>query len=78
MAWPMSYRPVIKLWPSKRLLAEDLGANLKTVQLWWFRDRIPQSWWSKILGAAALREIPLNSDALVRAEAERSRIKAAA
>lgn len=51
----MSFRPIIKRWPSKSALAADLGLKHFHVQAWWHRDSIPGDWDTAIVSAAAKR-----------------------
>ena len=69
----MQYRDLIAMWPSKRALALDIGAKLKTVELWHHRDSIPASWWLELIKAADRRGISVSSDTLVRIESETKR-----
>lgn len=64
----MQYRDIIAKWPTKRALAEEVGAKLKTVELWHFRNRIPASWWRQLIKAAAARQLPITSEVLVEVE----------
>jgi hypothetical protein len=48
-----TFREVIDLWPSQRLLATSLGAPHASVRGWRARNTIPARWWSRLLDAAA-------------------------
>lgn len=63
------YKHVIKAWPSRRIMADDLAVNLKTVQLWYFRNSIPVRYWPDIIEAGNRRGIRLSSDELLRIDA---------
>ncbi|KII11384.1 hypothetical protein [Phaeobacter sp. S60] len=55
-----SFKDIIDLWPSRKELAEDVGASLMAVHHWHGRDRIPAEYDAKLLDAACARNIPLH------------------
>lgn len=50
-------------------MAADLGVQVKTVQLWFFRDSIPSRYWADIIAAGGARGIKLSSDEMLRIDA---------
>ena len=60
-----SFRSVISLWASFEAMAADTGAGLSAVRKWWQRDRIPDEWWSSILGTMTAKMAGLSAEKLV-------------
>jgi hypothetical protein len=46
---------IIEKWPSRRILAADIGAKLAAVHKWAQADRIPSDWQALVVKAARLR-----------------------
>jgi hypothetical protein len=44
-----AFKDVVKLWPSARAMAEDLGVNPEAVPGWKRTDSIPAKYWVDIL-----------------------------
>lgn len=54
----MSENPITQLinaWPSRRVLAEEIGASVPVVHKWAKNGRIPPSWQDKVVQAARKR-----------------------
>ena len=51
----MRFFHVIDLWPSAKVLAEDIGENTATVHKWRQRDSIPGDQWLAIVAAGGRR-----------------------
>lgn len=47
----MNHKQIIDKWPSKRLLAESVGASVTAVRGWYKRNRIPVVYWPRIVQA---------------------------
>jgi hypothetical protein len=60
-----SFRSVISLWASPEAMAVDIGAGAAAVRKWSQRDRIPDEWWSSILGTMTAKLAGLNAETLV-------------
>lgn len=65
-----SYRDIIDAWPSRAVLAQDLGQKLVTVHKWYARGSIPGQFDCQILVAAPGRGVELTAEGL--AELRRS------
>lgn len=52
---PGSARELIDLWPTHRLLAEDVGVSQWRVAKWHQRSSIPPEHWAPVIRAAAQR-----------------------
>ena len=51
----MQFTDVIDLWPSARVLAEDVGEKTATVHKWRQRNRIPGDKWLEVVTAGEQR-----------------------
>lgn len=63
----MKHSKIIELWPSVRVLADDLGEKKSAVNGWYYRDSIPSDRWVKLVDAAQARDIPLTYKMLAEA-----------
>lgn len=63
----MNHRQIIDLWPSVKVLAEDLGEKQSAVNGWYYRESIPSDRWVKLVSAAQERDIPLTYKMLAEA-----------
>ncbi len=68
----LTVREIIDLWPSRAVLAEDVGTSddpvtLATVHKWAQRNSIPSHYHAPLLRAARLRDIALSASNLVAA-----------
>lgn len=63
-------RNIILLWPSRRVLAEDMGVDVVVVHRWWQRRSIPAGFDAKLIDAARRRELPLSFERLALARAD--------
>jgi hypothetical protein len=61
----VSFRSIISLWPSQEAMAADVGAGVAAVRKWWQRDRIPDEWWSSVLGTMTAKLAGLTAEKLV-------------
>lgn len=52
-----SYTSIIDLWPSYKVLADDIGEKYGTVKQWANRNSIHSKYWKQIVDAAELRGI---------------------
>lgn len=52
MAQEKPIRELINHWKPRRLLAEEIGANLEAVHKWAKANRIPPDWQSDVIKAA--------------------------
>jgi len=46
---------LLSQWPSRRVLAEELGLPMPTVQQWAYHGRIPAAWQLPVVRAAQAR-----------------------
>lgn len=46
---------LLSQWPSRRVLAEELGLPMPTVQQWAYYGRVPASWQLPVVRAAQAR-----------------------
>lgn len=53
---------MISMWPSRRALADDIGAPLATVHKWAQSNSIPPRWQAAFVSAAKLRGYPVTAD----------------
>ena len=56
----MRFSDVIDLWPSARVLAEDIGEKTASVHKWRQRNSIPGEKWLAVVSAAEQRGFELN------------------
>ena len=52
-----SFAEIIDAWGTRGALARDVGAPAGRVAVWRYRDRIPATYWLKLVAAAAERGI---------------------
>lgn len=52
---PLSITDLINLWPSRRTLAEEIGATEAAVHKWAANSRIPSDWQARVVRAAQKR-----------------------
>jgi hypothetical protein len=50
---------ILHLWPSRQMLADDLGLDLFVIHRWFQRKSIPPEYDLRLLDAASNRNIPL-------------------
>lgn len=53
---PASFRDVVKLWPSLKAMATDVGAGAWEVPKWSQRNNIPAEWWLRVVSTDVARE----------------------
>lgn len=51
---------ILKRWPSRQALADDIGKKLIVVHRWYQRCSIPSKYDARLLDAASARNIALN------------------
>lgn len=51
------HRDIIDSWPSRTVMAEDVGASYDTVKKWFQRNSIPAEYWLKVVRHAIKRDI---------------------
>jgi len=51
----MDFTDICRLWPSARVLAEDLKAPESTVKKWRERNSVPAAYWLDLLACAKRR-----------------------
>lgn len=69
------FRPIIELWPTRALLAADLGRPRVTVQQWWGRDAVPADAFLDIVDSARARGYAgVTAERLCEAARARARI----
>lgn len=49
---PSSFKAVIRMWPTKALMASDLGVKQSRVEKWYVRDAIPAEFWVVLIQTA--------------------------
>lgn len=52
-----SFKQAMDLWPSKLVLAQDLGVLQSRVEKWYFRDNIPAEFWQDMIDVAKRRKL---------------------
>jgi len=67
---PMTAREIIDLWPSRIGLADDVGATLNNVDIWYYRKRIPARRDVDFIRAARARDLPLTYEILAHSRAD--------
>lgn len=53
---PSSFRDVVKLWPSLKAMAADVGAGAWEVPKWSQRNNIPAEWWLRVTSTDVARD----------------------
>ena len=48
-----SIRELIDAWPTRKALADEIGANVEAVHKWAASNRIPSDWQSAVIDAAS-------------------------
>lgn len=66
-----TFRAVIDSWPSRTVLADDVGVTRGLVQQWWNRDRIPDDWWRAVVAAAGRRGLGVTLELLAQLAEQR-------
>lgn len=66
MTHAASFSEIIDLWPSIAELARDIGEPYETVRQWRLRDSIPVRAFTRIVRAAARRDLNVSTDDLIR------------
>ena len=61
-----SIKTLVKLWPSRKAMAEDVGATLASVNKWAQSGSIPAWFHGAVLRAAKTRGIEVTAEDLVR------------
>ena len=64
-----AFQNIIRRWPSRTALAEDMGVALHVVHHWHHRNSIPAKYDGKLLEAASQRGIALGWRELTNARA---------
>lgn len=59
-------RHLIDLWPTRKVLAEDVAATKERVDKWAQTESIPAKFHARIIRSAATRGFPVTADDLVR------------
>ena len=67
----MTYKQIVKCWPSINQLAYDLGEKPDTVRKWQDRNSIPPEKWGKVMKAARKRGYKVSGEILMRALSKR-------
>lgn len=57
MAENFTIRDLIAEWPTRKALADEIGANTDAVHKWAASNRIPSDWQAAVVEAAARRKI---------------------
>ena len=64
-------RDIISLWPTRRELADEIGAKVAAVHKWAAANRIPSDWQYKVVQAANRRGFTeVTSEAMLIAHAD--------
>lgn len=71
MTQPHNISDLIKLWPSRKALADDVGDTLDNVHKWAQSGRIPSWKQSSVLEAARNRGFEVDGEWMVRVHAEK-------
>lgn len=50
-----SFVSIVELWPSAEAMALDLGETGTNVRAWKYRNKIPDLYWVRLVGAARRR-----------------------
>lgn len=66
-----THADIIELWPSMRVLAEDIGESIGNVTMWKVRNSIPAHSWVRLVKASQDRDIFLSYRILAEAAAKK-------
>ena len=65
MSEKLTVASLIDKWPSRKALADEIGANPAAVHKWATAKRIPADWQAHVLKAARLRGIQITPEWMV-------------
>lgn len=71
----MTFQEIIKLWPKRKDLAQDIGQPAQNVRKWYERNSIPPMLFKAMLSAASERGYDLTMEMLFTALVNRGRTK---
>lgn len=77
MAEPQSFRDIIAIWPTRGDLAREISVPIGTARQMYTRNSIARWYWPKVVAAAAERERPDITEALLTKLATAKREEAA-
>lgn len=74
MTNPLNIRDLIAAWPTRKHLADEIGASVDIVHKWATFGRIPSDWQAAVLAAAHRHNIDITADWMI---AQHARTEAA-
>ncbi|MCK4820388.1 hypothetical protein KA005_31780 [bacterium] len=66
----ITHAEIIDLWPSMRVLADEINENLPKVNQWKARNSIPSKFWVELVSLAQDRDIAITYKMLAEAAAQ--------
>lgn len=63
----------LRVWPTVRAMAADIGEDYETARKWLLRGRLPERVWPALIQKSAHTPHPLTADMLMRANLPRKK-----